>query len=190
MDKTIDRRIRRTRKLVQDALFALMKEIPYQSIRISQITERADISRSTFYLHYETKDDLLLSIVDEIIDEYFQAIDGITNDSAESPAFLLFSKWKQNLEKMRLVLDAGMEFRIYQRLRIFNNQRSAASDTSNPLLNDYIRTMLDGASFALLIRWTRDNAKVPVRQMDQLFNGLNISELFQSMEKQLSDFGS
>jgi hypothetical protein len=57
-------------------------------------------------------------------------------------------------------------------------------------LNDYIRTMLDGASFALLIRWTKDNAKVPVRQMDQLFNGLNIPELFRAMEEQLPDFGS
>jgi AcrR family transcriptional regulator len=190
MVKNIDRRIRRTRKLIQNALFSLMKEMPYQGIRINQITERADISRSTFYLHYETKDDLLLSIVDEIIDEYFQAIDGITNDSTESPAFLLFSKWKQNLEKMRLVLDAGMEFRVYQRLRLFNDQRGASPETANPLLNDYIRTMLDGASFALLIRWTRDNAKVPVRQMDQLFNGLNITELFQTMDKKLPDFGN
>ena len=128
--------------------------------------------------------------MDEIIDDLFQAIDGLTQDSAESPAFLLFSKWKQNLEKMRLVLDAGMEFRIYQRLRLFNSQRSALSETGNPLLNDYIRTMLDGASFALLIRWTRDNAKVPVRQMDKLFNSLNIADLFQNMGKQLPDFGS
>jgi len=190
MNRNIDRRIRRTRQLIQNALFALMKEMPYPSIRISQITERADISRSTFYLHYETNDDLLLSIVGEIIDEYFQAIDGFNSASAESPAFLLFSKWKQNLEKMRLVLDAGMEFHIYQRLRSFNDQRSVSLETGNRLLNDYIRTMLDGASFALLIRWTKDNAKVPVRQMDQLFNGLNIPELFRAMEEQLPDFGS
>jgi len=190
MARNIDRRVRKTRQLIQNALFSLMKEMPYQSIRISQITERADISRSTFYLHYETKDDLLLSVVDEIIDEYFQAIDGISSAAGESPAFLLFSKWKQNLEKMRLVLDAGMEFRIYQRLRIFNDQRSASPETGNRLLNDYIRTMLDGASFALLIRWTRDNARVPVHQMDQLFNGLNIAELFRSLEERLPDFGS
>jgi AcrR family transcriptional regulator len=190
MAKILDRRIRRTQKLIQDALFSLMKEVPYQNIHINQITDRADISRSTFYLHYETKDDLLLSVMDEIIDEYFQAIDRISSDTTKSPAFLLFSKWKQNLEKMRLVLGAGMEFRVYQRLRVFNNQRSSLTETTNPLLNDYIRTMLDGASFALLIRWTRDNAKVSVEHMDQLFNGLNIVELFRSLEKKLPDFGN
>jgi AcrR family transcriptional regulator len=189
MAEILDRRIRRTRKLIQEALFSLMKETPYQKIRINQITERADISRSTFYLHYETKDDLLLSVVDEIIEDYFQAIDNISSETTESPAYLLFSKWKQNLDKMRLVLDAGMEYRIFQRLRVFNNQRVQLSKTSNLLLNDYTRTMLDGASFALLLRWTRDNARIPVAQMDQLFNGLNIDELFQSLEEKLPNFG-
>ncbi len=189
MAEILDRRIRRTRKLIQEALFSLMKEIPYQKIRINQITERADISRSTFYLHYETKDDLLFSVVDEIIEDYFQAIDNISSETTESPAYLLFSKWKQNLDKMRLVLNAGMEYRIFQRLRVFNNQRDQSSKTSNLLLNDYTRTMLDGASFALLLRWTRDNASIPVAQMDQLFNGLNIDELFQSLEEKLPNFG-
>ena len=189
MDNILDRRIRKTRKFIQEALFSLMKEIPYSRIRINQITERADISRSTFYLHYETKDGLLFSIVDEIIDEYFQAIDRVAQGSTQSPAYLLFSKWKQNIDKLRLILDAGMEYRVYQRLRVFNSMRKEQDYAVNPLLNDYIRTMLDGASFALLLRWTQDHAKVPVAQMDQLYNGLNIETLFQSLEDKLPNFG-
>lgn len=190
MEKTPDRRVRKTRKLIQEALFSLMKESPYRKIRISQITEHADISRSTFYLHYETKDDLLLSVVDEMIDEYFQSIYQAPPDPDHSPAYLLFSKWKQNIEKMRLVLDAGMEYRIYERLRTLNLQRKPLESEKNPLLNDYIRTMVDGAHFALLLRWTKDNASVPVKQMDQLFNGLKIVELFQSLEENLNNFGN
>ena len=183
------RRIKKTKKLIQEALFSLMQEYPYQKIRINHISERADISRSTFYLHYETKDDLLLSIVDEIIDEYFKTIDQLPSGQKENPTFLLFSKWKQNIQKMRLILEAGMEYRIYQRLRLFNQQRTALIESENPLLNDYIRTMLDGVSFALLLRWTQDNAKVSVNQMVKLFEGLNIEHLFQSLGKELLDFG-
>lgn len=189
MAEKIDRRARRSRKLIQEALFALMKEMPYRKIRISHISERADISRSTFYLHYETKDQLLLSVADEIIDEYFQAIYQNQPGSQVKPAHLLFSKWKQNLDKMRLLIDTGMEFHIYQRFRSFNAQWTRGMKEGNPRLNDYIRTMLDGASFALLVRWTRDNADVPAEQMEKLFNSLKIEALFNTLEKEMPDFG-
>lgn len=189
MQEKLDRRVRKTRKLIQDALFALMKEMPYRKIRISQITERADISRSTFYLHYETKEDLLFSVVDEMIDEYFTAIYQSPPDPEHSPAYLLFHKWKHNIDIMRLVLDAGMEYRIYERLRTLNLQRKPPQESENPLLNDYIRTMVDGAHFALLLRWTRDKARVPIDQMDQLFIGIKIPEMFKRLEKEMPDFG-
>lgn len=184
-----DRRLRRTRKLIQNALFNLMQTSPYRKIRISQIAEEADISRSTFYQHFETKDALLLSVADEIIESYFQAIDEMLLGSDKSPTRLLFSKWQENLERMKLILDAGMEFRIYQRLRMFNTQRIVEDRLRNPLLDDYIRTMLDGACFALLLRWTRDQALIPVAQMEQLFAALQIDAMFETLGETLPDFG-
>ena len=184
-----DRRIRRTRKLIQDALFALMQEYPYAKIHISQITARADISRSTFYLHYQTKEDLLLSAADEIIDQYFKAIDQADASAKVSPAFLLFQNWKANLDKMKLIVDAGMEYRIFQRLRDFNRQRGYHPQSRNNLLDDYIRTLLDGAAFALLIRWTQDDARIPAKQMEQLFYSLNVDALFDVLGEKMPDFG-
>lgn len=184
-----DRRVRRTRKLIQDALFSLMQEMPYQKIRIGQITDRADISRSTFYAHFETKDDLLLSVADEIIDAYFKTIDEVIRGSDKNPTRLLFTRWQENLPVMKLILDAGMEYRIYQRLRMYNARRSEPELADNPLLEDYIRTMLDGACFALLLRWTRDQAAIPVNQMVALFAALNIDEMFSTLGKSLPGFG-
>lgn len=58
------------------------------------------------------------------------------------------------------------------------------------MLDDYIRTMVDGAHFALLLRWTRDKARIPVEQMDQLFSGMQqIPKMFERLEKELPDFG-
>ena len=54
-----DRRTRKTRQLLRDALLALLKEKRYEEISVQDIIERADVARSTFYMHYMDKDDLL-----------------------------------------------------------------------------------------------------------------------------------
>src|SRR6188474_2033865 len=54
-----DRRTRRTRQLLRGAFVALLKEKRYEDISVQDIIERADVARSTFYVHYVDKDDLL-----------------------------------------------------------------------------------------------------------------------------------
>lgn len=56
-----DRRIRRTRGLLHEALGSLIREKAYDRISVAEILERAQVSRSTFYLHFRDKDDLLTS---------------------------------------------------------------------------------------------------------------------------------
>lgn len=57
--RVLDRRIQRTRPLLQEALFQLIIERGYERITIADITERANLGRTTFYLHYRDKEDLL-----------------------------------------------------------------------------------------------------------------------------------
>ena len=54
-----DRRIRRTKAALRQALIALITERDYQSIGVQMIVDRADVGRSTFYAHYADKDELL-----------------------------------------------------------------------------------------------------------------------------------
>jgi AcrR family transcriptional regulator len=60
-----NRRVRRTRNLLGDALVELMHEKAFADIKIQHVLDRAGISRSTFYAHYSDKDDLFVSDVDE-----------------------------------------------------------------------------------------------------------------------------
>lgn len=60
-EKREDRRIGRTRRLMQEALMALIVEKGYESVTVQDILDRADVGRSTFYAHYRDKDELLLS---------------------------------------------------------------------------------------------------------------------------------
>jgi len=58
-EKTVDPRILRTRKLLQQALVNLMKEKEYDCISVQDIAEAATINRATFYDHYPDKFALL-----------------------------------------------------------------------------------------------------------------------------------
>src|SRR4051812_31721986 len=61
---TMDRRVARTRALLQDALIALIPELGYAAITVEDICEKADVGRSTFYTHYAGKDDLRSATID------------------------------------------------------------------------------------------------------------------------------
>src|SRR4051794_23602138 len=59
--KVEDRRVRRTRKLLQDALMALILEQGYEAVTVQDIIDRANVGRSTFYDHFLDKQALLVS---------------------------------------------------------------------------------------------------------------------------------
>jgi AcrR family transcriptional regulator len=72
----LDPRVIRTRTLLQDAIIELISECGYEPITIQDITDRATLNRATFYLHYRDKNDLLLSVFDELINEIVPAPSG------------------------------------------------------------------------------------------------------------------
>jgi len=67
-EKTKDRRIQKTRKLLHEALISLILKKDYKSITIQEIIDRANVGRSTFYTHFQDKDDLLISEMDGLRD--------------------------------------------------------------------------------------------------------------------------
>ena len=62
-----DRRIRRTRALLHEALTSLIREKPYEGISVKDVLKRANVGRSTFYAHFQNKDELLVSGIREML---------------------------------------------------------------------------------------------------------------------------
>ena len=73
-EEKLDRRQRKTRKAIYDAFEALMAEEHYSCVTVAQIIDRADVGRSTFYAHFETKDELLDQMCREIFDHIFEGV--------------------------------------------------------------------------------------------------------------------
>jgi AcrR family transcriptional regulator len=72
-----DRRVRRTRKLLHDAFISLVIEKGYEKITIQDILDRADVGRSTFYVHYRDKEALLTANFDAMHEQLERELDQI-----------------------------------------------------------------------------------------------------------------
>jgi AcrR family transcriptional regulator len=84
-----DRRTSRTRRQLKEALFSLVLEKGYDAVTVEDITARADLGRTTFYLHYHDKEELLLESIELVSDELMAQIAPIPpsswNDQSASP---------------------------------------------------------------------------------------------------------
>jgi AcrR family transcriptional regulator len=67
-------RLRRTQKLLREALVALVEERGFEALTIGELTERALVSRAAFYRNYEDKYDLVSQIFDEAMRDLLAAV--------------------------------------------------------------------------------------------------------------------
>jgi AcrR family transcriptional regulator len=64
--KRVDRRIQRTKQLLRSALMSLIQERGFEALSVQDIIDRADVGRATFYAHFDSKEDLLASGIEDL----------------------------------------------------------------------------------------------------------------------------
>lgn len=132
-----DRRISRTRRQLRDALFALILEKGFDAVTIEEITNRADLGRTTFYLHYRDKEDLLMESISELADDLVEQMarlppetwkfDNNATHPAPSPAIVLpFRHVANHAQLYRIILRGEGSYTISRRLREIIVQTCAA----------------------------------------------------------------
>jgi len=107
-DKSIDRRVKRTRHALQDALISLILEKGYDTVTIEEITERADLGRTTFYLHFKDKEELLLHAIDTICDDFIEKHQSLM-ELVDTP--------RDALHRLRPNLDERILYQIFAHAR-------------------------------------------------------------------------
>ena len=174
--RTIDLRARRTRKWLQDALLSLMREKPFRDIQVTEIVDRAEVSRAAFYLHFRSKDDLLFSHVDAVFEAFHRELAGeVAAGRVDLRRFttLLFEYWERYAPTLRLVIEADMQQVLLERLRGYVDATLATLDAGtgaepDPRTHAYVVDFVAGGSYLLLTRWIAAGMPTPAEEMGSL----------------------
>lgn len=164
MTKT-DRRIQRTRELLQKALVELISERNYDTITIQDIIDRANVGRTTFYKHYNSKDELFMHCHEAMISEFhmspFHPLSREELLSPETPSKVASAY--QHLEQRRAQLYPIFQGKdsvlILRQIRdrsareIEGNLRVAFGEAKSVIPLDMLANYLAGAQIALMQWW-------------------------------------
>ena len=170
-----DRRVRRTRDRLGQALRKLMEERPLEKISVQDVIELAGVSRSAFYAHYDDKIDLLLSDMDEFLERMAMLL-VVRNEQSDriAPVREFFSHVGEAVEirgalarseRLQDFFDLAVEHfgrGIEARLRQIKWQSGS----------DLVAHALAGAFIGLLNSWTRTGQRQSAESMDALFHQL------------------
>ncbi len=120
MSNKTDPRVQRTLKLLQDATLELISEKPYPKITVSDITERAGVARPTFYLHYVSKDEVIMDYLDGIFNLYLEEITPeLQQERGGIFAQKLFEQVQRNAQQLLPLLDDHTSNILMSRFRSY-----------------------------------------------------------------------
>lgn len=183
-----DNRTQRTRQKLGMAFLELMREKPMEEITVQDVLDRTSIGRSTFYLHFRDKNDLLLSQLEMFLQHMSTWLIRSKEQSHRvMPVEEMFDHIASQRAFWRILADAGRlpDFfdlaQLYFARGIEQRLKESKRLPRLPRIELAARASALAGSLISLLRWWIDRgAKEPAAAMDQLFhkmvwNGLPVS---------------
>ncbi len=195
----IDRRVFRTRQLLNEALIDLIVEQGYDSITVQDIIDRANIGRSTFYAHYNCKDDLLLSGMEEIVHRLVWEVEkspsGKETEEAQ-PRILstlpIFQHAQEQFDLHKAVVGGkGIDVivsAIQNHLchHIQEQIEKLHPATEGPMIPPVVTAnFLAGSLMTLLIWWLNNDMPYEPQQMETMYQKLTMPGVWASLEAEI-----
>ncbi len=69
-----DRRVKRTKRVLREHLFRLLETKTIDTITVKELTEKADVNRSTFYFYYKDINDMIIQIQNDIFEVFYETV--------------------------------------------------------------------------------------------------------------------
>jgi len=196
-EKKTDRRIQRTRQSLRTALMELIKEKDYDALSIEEITERANVGRTTFYLHYKDKEDLLMEEFSTILYERAMVLseipfsvwlpvseEDLEKNRSLQPLLLVFEHIQNNSKLYYLLLQSSNSSKIIERIRKITTDSivkfvEAKKETDPiPLLSEvpieFFAAFFSGALISVVSWWISEDMRHSPEEVTNMFRSLLI----------------
>jgi AcrR family transcriptional regulator len=166
---TTDRRVRRTRRSLQEAFVALVLERGYDKVSVDDITSRADVARPTFYAHYAAKDDLLTAVFSSLLDDLVSRLE-----------FRSETQTAVRTEMVEELYRHAGEFRDLYRVCLSGAGDGRARDAYMDLLTHAVER-----NFSERVRTLGSTPRVPLFVMARAFVGAHVALLESWLEGEI-----
>lgn len=103
--RKMDRRTRYTRQVIRDTLLELMREKGFVRATVTELCQRAELNRGTFYLHYLDLNDVLEDILTELMQETTCALDHVLCPGRSCTTYPFCDKIRSSAQYQVLFLD-------------------------------------------------------------------------------------
>ncbi|NRT79827.1 TetR/AcrR family transcriptional regulator [Clostridium beijerinckii] len=158
-----DKRITKSRKLIQDSFLSLANKSPFENITVKDISERANVNRATFYAHFKDKYDLLDSFIS---DEFMTIVssrispDAKLNEKTLRDLIFIMCDYHKTVgtSYIRLYKSANMliDMRVQLKLQdivqnMLNNTRACSKNEDEKL--ELITVMMSSGIYCATKRW-------------------------------------
>lgn len=182
-----DLRVRRTKEAIRKAFKEMICQMTYEEISIKELTEKANINRKTFYLHYNSLDDVLREFQAGMAQEFVKRIEGLEfpkDLDKITREFFLFSGEMGQLGD-RLNCCSGSYNYISRRItndvidKVWRNKNNISDDT---YVQSAIMAYVSQSMLAIYKQWVLDGKKIPLDDVikitiELVCNGINNMEL-------------
>jgi AcrR family transcriptional regulator len=184
IDRPIDRRVARSRTLLQQAHLSLILKKDYEAITVDEICEAANVGRSTFYAHYTGKDDLRWSGLEHLRRQLVarQAEARTAPDARDRSlgfSLAMFEHAREHLDLYRAlaggrggVVALGAIRRILSDIVRSELAVTRDSTSADQVPRDVVVQYVVGAFMAVLTWWLDGGAKLPPLRVDAMFRRL------------------
>ncbi len=177
-----DRRVKRTKKVLKDALFELLETKNINQITVTELTALADVNRATFYFYYTDLHDMLRQIQNEAYQTFEQILGETTISFSTVEGFAEYANkvlivCKENESLCRFIINHDGDNRLYQQLRYL--MLKSVPDTRAVFPEDnparYSTNFVLTAVTGVLIDWMNDGMKIPTEDLAYFFANLYIN---------------
>lgn len=168
---TLDRRVVRTRNLLQDALLRLILEQGYDSIRVQDITEAANLGRATFYMHYPDKEALLLAIIERTRDDLIDSMQASPQEGSLPGFRAQFQHAIAHPTFYEVVLNHVGGRQYIANVMIETVTKRMQQHSIHPELPiEFIANFIVGAVLQVLDWWLGNDMPFSIEEMESMFS--------------------